>query len=197
MTNPNQLSNEPETKEPAIIERASDSPERKGFFRAIRDLGAQALDQAFESAPGLIARAGEMVDSAKDEIVRRTPEVRGQVEKIAGVVADKAIDGYDATVEGTRDVLRRGGELASPVVDIAKDTYVEVVKPIGSDVLTALGKEYGVDYDVERDNKLKIRPIKFGRAVLRAIKNPATALASAASIASNTAKRSSVKMFVT
>jgi len=198
MTNPNQLPNEPELSTPAIIEQAPVSPERKGFLKkSIRDFGAQALEQVMESAPGLIARAGEIVDSAKDEIIRRAPEVRGQVEKVAGIVVEKAVDGYDATVDGARDVLRRGGELASPVVDIAKDTYTEVVKPFAGDVLTAIGEEYGFDYDVERKNKLKLRPIKFGRAAFSAIKNPAAALVGAVNIAKKTAKRSSVKMFVT
>ena len=193
MTDPEQQPDELELAKPAVIEQAPVSPERKdGFFGAIRDLGALAVERVVEITPELISRAGEIVNSAKVEIASRAPEVREQVEKVAGLVVDKVGEGYDATVDGARDVLRRSGELAGPIADIAKDTYVEVVKPIGGDVLTALGKEYGVEYE----EKLKVKPVKLGRAVLRAIRNPVTALAGAASIAKKTATRSSVKMFV-
>lgn len=179
MTNPNQQPNEPELATPAVLEQAPASPERKGFFNTIRNLGAQAVEQVVELTPGALAKAEEIIDKTKDEIEKRVPEALGQVEKGAGAVADKAVESY--------------GAVSTPATEFAKKAYREVIEPIGGDVLTAVGEEYGIEYE----DKLKIRPIKLGRGVLRAVGNPVGALTKAARIATKTTKRSTVKMLVT
>lgn len=186
MTNPNQ---EPKQSELEV----SVSPERKGLFSKIKDLGVRAVEQVVELTPGALARAGEIVDKTKDEIEKRTPEIRGQVERIASAVADKAVEGYDAVSDSAQEAWQKRDELITPATEFATKAYDEVIRPIGGDVLTAVGKEYGIEYD----DKLKVSPIRFGRGVLGVVRNPLGALTKAASIAKKTAKRSSVKMFVT
>ena len=185
MTNPNQ---EPKQSELEV----SVSPERKGFFSKIKDLGVRAVEQVVELTPGALAMAGEIVDKTKDEIEKRTPEIRGQVERIAGAVADKAVEGYDAVSDSAQEVWQRRDELITPATEFATKAYDEVIKPIGGDVLTAVGKEYGIEYN----NKLKVSPTKFGRGILGIARNPVGALTGAARIAKKTATRSSAKMFV-
>ncbi len=163
MTNPEQA----KKLETLKLEDDPLSPERMGLLDRLRI--KKSLGRVADVAGGLTTSA-----------VERT---RGSVD----IVKDFALDSREAVSDGVHDVLER----RSDVVESAKKA-VEKFQPVidvGVDVVEAVVEPYGI----EHDEKLKIRPFKFGRAALRAYMNPAGAGKRALRTAKKTALTSGVK----
>ncbi|MEI6851126.1 MAG: hypothetical protein WCK26_04120 [Candidatus Saccharibacteria bacterium] len=194
MIDPNKDPISSETAETTVdvVEQVSDSPERRSLVDRLKVPMGRAAARASEIVSGTVAMAVEQAPIVGGVVKEHAERIASGVSDTASKASEKVVSGYEAASEGAQKAWDRRDVVIAPVVEAAGGAYTEIVKPIGGDVLTALGREYGIEYE----DKLKIRPVKFGRAALRAFRNPAGAAVTALGIAKKAATSSSVKMFV-